>query len=53
VIDVILLSLPRLTVSPANGFEVIASFERHDLCVRPKYDRNGLQKKPRITYPTN
>jgi hypothetical protein len=37
--DVVLLNLPSLIVSPANGFEVIASFERHELGVRAQYDR--------------
>src|SRR5215207_2112788 len=42
VADIVLLDLPSLIVSPANGFEVIASFERHDLGVREQYDRRGL-----------
>jgi hypothetical protein len=40
--DVVLLDLPSLIVSPANGLEVVASFERHDLGVRAQYDRRGL-----------
>lgn len=46
VADLVLLSLPRLTVSPANGFEVIPSFERHDLRLRPQYDRRSLFDPP-------
>ena len=42
VADLVLLSLPRLTVSPPNGFEMIASFERHDLCVWPEYYLRSL-----------
>jgi len=38
VTDLVLPGLIRFTVSPANGFEVIASFKAHVLCVRPKYD---------------
>src|SRR5215469_16766017 len=36
--DLVLLGLIRFTVSPANGFEVIAPFKANDLCVCTKYD---------------
>ena len=38
VTDLVFLRLIRFTVSPANGFEVIASLKAHDLCVHPKYE---------------
>src|SRR5262249_10612114 len=41
--DLVLLSFLRFIVSPANGFEVIASsFKAYDLCVRMKYDIRTL-----------
>src|SRR5262249_11987712 len=39
VTDLVVLGLIRFTVSPANGFEVIASFKAHDLCASVLYIR--------------
>jgi hypothetical protein len=36
--DLVLLSLISFYVSPANGFEMIASFKGYNLCVGPKCD---------------
>src|SRR5215472_3469299 len=37
--DLVLLDLAGSTISPLNGVEVIVSFQGHDFCVRPQYDR--------------
>jgi hypothetical protein len=39
----VMLGLIRFTVSPANGFQVIASFKAQDFCLRTKYDIRTIQ----------